>query len=109
MLIISVTDIENDRWMRITQKKQRQKRTRDTKIPMKGWELNDSVVRLISKASLIFKSNLELALSIILNKRELYESKHVAVECGCLKIWDLTSFLICSLILVLKLQQVLPI
>ena len=34
---------------------------------------------------LIFKSNLELALSIILKQRELYESKHVAVECRCLK------------------------
>ena len=38
------------------------------------------------KASLIFKSNLELALSIILKQRELYESKHVSVECRCLKI-----------------------
>ena len=37
------------------------------------------------KASLIFKSNLELALSIILKERELYESKHVAVKCRCLK------------------------
>ena len=32
-----------------------------------------------------FYSNLELALSIILTGRELYESKHVAVECRCLK------------------------
>ena len=37
------------------------------------------------KTSLIFKWNLELALSIILKQRELYESKHVAVECRCLK------------------------
>ena len=37
-------------------------------------------------AFLIFKSNLELALPIILRQRELYESKHVAVECTCLKI-----------------------
>ena len=37
-------------------------------------------------ASLILKSNLELALSIILKQRELYESKHVAMECRCLKI-----------------------
>ena len=37
------------------------------------------------KASLIFKSNLELALSIILKERELYESKHAVVECKCLK------------------------
>ena len=43
-------------------------------------------LQLIRKASLIFKSNLELALSIILKQRELYESKHVVVECRCLKI-----------------------
>ena len=42
-------------------------------------------IQLICKAFLIFKSNLELALSIILKQRELYESKHVAVECRCLK------------------------
>ena len=66
-------------------------------------------LRLICKASLVFKSNLELALSIILIERELYESKHFAVECRCLKIWDLLSFLICSSILVLKWRQVSPI
>ena len=43
-------------------------------------------LQLIYKASLIFKSNIELALSIILKQRELYESKHVSVECRCLKI-----------------------
>ena len=43
-------------------------------------------LQLICQASLIFKSNLELALSIILKQRELYESKHVAVECRCLEI-----------------------
>ena len=43
-------------------------------------------LQLICKASLIFKSNLELALSIILKQRELYESKHVSEECKCLKI-----------------------
>ena len=43
-------------------------------------------LQLICKASLIFKSNLELTLSIILKQRELYESKHVAVECRCLVI-----------------------
>ena len=42
-------------------------------------------LQLICKASLVFKSNFELALSIILKERELYESKHVAVECRCLK------------------------
>ena len=40
-------------------------------------------LQLICKASLIFKSNLELALSIILKQRELYKSKHVAVEFRC--------------------------
>ena len=44
-----------------------------------------SFLQLICKASLIFKLNLELALSIILKQRELYESKHVAVECRSLK------------------------
>ena len=48
-------------------------------------------VQLICKASLVFKANLELALSIILKVRELYESKHVVVECKSLKIWDLLS------------------
>ena len=43
-------------------------------------------LQLICKASLIFKWNLELALSIILKQREFYESKHVAVECRCLEI-----------------------
>ena len=62
---------------RQTQKrKQRQKRTKGTKAIVKGWELNDFVARfklsflqLIRKASLIFKSNLELALSIILKEK----------------------------------------
>ena len=63
-------------------------------------------LQLICKASLIFKSDLESALSIVLKQRYLYESKHVVVECRCLKIWDLLFFLICSSILVLKLQQV---
>ena len=64
---------------------------------------------LISKASLIFKSNSEFALSIILKQRGFYEAKHVVVECRCLKIWDLLSFLICSSIPVLKWWQVSPI
>ena len=66
-------------------------------------------LQLICKASLIFKSNLELAWSINLKLRELYESKHIALECRCLQIWDLLSFLINSLILVLKWRQVSPI
>ena len=56
-------------------------------------------LQLMCKSSLIFKSSLELTLSIILKQRELYESKHVVVECRCLKIWDLLFFLICSSIL----------
>ena len=44
-------------------------------------------LQLIFKTSLIFKSNLELALSIILKQRELYESKHVVVECICYLFW----------------------
>ena len=43
-------------------------------------------LQLICKASLIFKWNLELALSITLKERKLYESNHIAVECRCLKI-----------------------
>ena len=65
--------------------------------------------QLICKSSLIFKSNLDLILLIILKERELYETKHVAVECRCLKIWDLLSSLICSSILVLKWREVMPI
>ena len=44
------------------------------------------VLQLICKAYLILNSNLELVISIILKERELYESKHVAKECRCLKI-----------------------
>ena len=42
-------------------------------------------LQLICKPSLIFKSNLELALPIISKERELDKSKHVAVESRCLK------------------------
>ena len=42
-------------------------------------------LQLICNVSLILKLNLELALSIVLKKRELYESKYVVVECRCLK------------------------
>ena len=41
-------------------------------------------IQLICQGSLIFKPNLELALSIILKERELYKSKHAVVECRCL-------------------------
>ena len=47
MPIISVRDNENNRWKRnAEEKKQRQKRTRGTKARVKGWQLNDFVVRL---------------------------------------------------------------
>ena len=66
-------------------------------------------LKFICTASLIFKSNLELALSITLKQRVLYESKYVTVECRFLKIRDLLSLLICSSIIVLKWWQVSPI
>ena len=47
------------------------------------WAFKLGFLQLICNASLIFKSNLELALSIILKQRGLYESKHAAVECRC--------------------------
>ena len=95
MPIISVRDHENNRWKR-KGKKHRPKET-------KGWQsYSGSVsakwfcsgfklgfVQLMRKASLVFKSNLELVLSIILKERELSMSKHAVVECRCLKIWDL--------------------
>ena len=77
---------------RTTKKKKDRKGEGETGTVVKGWQLNDSVVHLklrflqsIWKACLTFKSNLELALSIILKKRELYESNHVAMECRCVK------------------------
>ena len=91
--------------------KQRQKRTRGnrsysewvrSKLFCCAFKLG--FLQLICKASLILKSNLELALSIILKQRELSESMHVEEECRCLKIWDLSSLLISASILVLKWQ-----
>ena len=74
-------------------KKQRQKRTRGDKsyserviAKLFYCTFKLGFLQLICRAFLIFKLNLELALSIILKQRELYESKHIAVECRCLKI-----------------------
>ena len=50
------------------------------------WAFKLRCLQLIYKASLNLMSNLELVLSIILKQGELYESKHLAVECRCLKI-----------------------
>ena len=83
---------------------QRQKRSYKERVRTK-WTccaFKLGFLQLKCKVSLIFKSNLELVLSIILKQKKLYGSKHVAVECRCLKIWDLLSFLIFSSILVLK-------
>ena len=74
--------------------KQNKKEQEETEAIVKGWELNDfgtfklGFLQLICKASSIFNSNLEIASSIKLKQRELYESKHVVVEFRCLKIWD---------------------
>ena len=82
--------------MKIIDERGRQKKNKNRMKQRSGASYSESVrakwfccafklgfVQLICKASLIFKSNLELALSIILKERELYESKHVVVECRC--------------------------
>ena len=121
MQVISVRDNENNRWKRKA-KRQNQKKQTDAERN-KGVRRYSERVRakwfccaykldffqLICTASVICKSNLELALWITLKQRELYESKHVTVKCRCLKIWNLLFFLICSSILVLKGRQVSPI
>ena len=98
-------------------KKQTNKERKEERGDVKGWTVRAKWFccafkvgfhQLICEASLIFKLNSELALSIILKERELCESEHLVVECRCLKIWDLSA-LICSSILVLKWWQVLPI
>ena len=115
MLIISVRDKENYRWKRkATKNKDRKKKTIDVSYSEKvraKWfccAFKLGFLQLICKAVSIFKLHLELALSIILKERDLYESKHVVMECRCLKMWDLLSILIPSSILVLKWQQVSP-
>ena len=83
--------------MKIINEKEKQK-TKDRKKQRSGASYSESVrvkcfcctlklgfVQLICKASLTFKSNIELTLSIILKERELYESKHVAMYYRCLK------------------------
>ena len=108
MPIISVKDNKNVRWERNSKNKTNQNKTKNRTMEREAIA-NFGFLQLIFKASLIFKSNLELALSINLKERELYESKHVAVQCRCLKIGGMISFLTCSSILILKWRQVLPI
>ena len=90
--IMKIIDNESNRWKRNAKKKKEpgegdgsySERMRD-KWFCGAFKLG--FFQLICKASSLFKSNLELALSIILKERELYESKHVAVECRCLKMF----------------------
>ena len=118
MLILTVGDSESHRWKRKTKKKKVKagRNKRMTQAIVEVWKLNTfccafklSFLQLICNASLIFKSNFDFALSNILIKKELHESKHVVVECRCLKIWGLLPFLICSSMLVLKWRQASPI
>ena len=85
-------------------KEQREYRSYSERVRAKWFScaFNFGFFQLIYKDSLIFKSNLELAWSVILKQRELYESKHVAMECKCLKMWDLLYFLISSSMQVLR-------
>ena len=88
MSTISVRDNENSRWKRNAKNIQRQKRARENRsyserVRAKWFccTFKLAFLQLIHNASLIFKSNLELALSIILKQKELFKSKHVVVEC----------------------------
>ena len=65
MPIINVGDNDNGRWKRKGKNTKTERRKGVAKVIMKVWELNDFLARLslICKASLIFKSNLESALS----------------------------------------------
>ena len=83
MLIISVRDNDNNGSKRNATKKKnkdRKERMGDTsysKSVRSKWfccSFKLGFLQLICKASLIFKSNLELALSIILKVKELHES-----------------------------------
>ena len=110
MSITTVRDNEIIRWERNVKKRQKTKTEKNKgdqsyseRVKAKWFccAFKLGLVQVICKVSLIFKSNLELALLVILKERELYESNHVAVDCRSLKIWDLLSFFICSSILVL--------
>ena len=93
MPIINVRHNGKKRWKRKGKKKNN--KNKDRKKQRSGVSYSESVrakwfccafklgfAQLICKASLIFKSNLVLPLSIILKERELNESKHVVVECS---------------------------
>ena len=109
MPIFSVIDNKNNRWKRNVEKISKDRKVQEghksySEMARDKWfccAFKLGFLHLICKASLIFKSNLELALSITLKERKLYELEHVAVKYKCLKIWDLLSFLMCSSILVI--------
>ena len=73
------------------EKDKKKKKNKDRKKQRSGASYSESVRAkwfsyafklgfVICKASLILKSSLELALSILLKEKELYEPKHVVVE-----------------------------
>ena len=79
---VEIMKIIDEREMQKTPKeKQRQKGASGTEAIVMNWfccEFKLGFLQLICKASIIFKSNLELVLSIILKQRELW----VKVCCG---------------------------
>ena len=81
MQVISVRDDESNRWKKSEEKNKGDKNYSE-RVTAKWFcsAFKLGFLQLICKASLIFKSNFELDLSIILKKRELYNSKHIAVE-----------------------------
>ena len=116
MPIISAKDNKSNRWKRNARTNKQKKQDKGDGICSERgrdkwfcWAFELGFLQLTWKASLIFISKLELALTTILKERELYESKYVVVECKCLKIWDLLSFLICFWNLVLKWRHISPI
>ena len=86
MLIISVEDDENNRWKRKEKKTKTERNKGVMQAIVKVWQLDNyfgfklGFFELICEDSSFFKSNIELALSIILKQRELDKSKHTEVE-----------------------------
>ena len=83
MPVISVRDNENNRWKRNAKKQQQQQhkdrekqggRSYSERVRAKRFccVFKLGFLQLIFKASLIFKSNLELALSVILRERIIW-------------------------------------
>ena len=83
MPIINIADNEINRWKRKAKTKKQKKQKKDRKKQRSGLRYSERVrtkwfccvfklgfIQLIRKASLILKSNLKLALSIILKERE---------------------------------------